>query len=305
MTSLVDLFDGEEETPPNVMFFDMSTIALAAALQEFPEQKIQVGMLRHIVLNSIKFNLKKFKADYPEVILCFDNAENGYWRRDYGYYYKKNRGEARKESAFDWQGYFDAINEIKKELALNMPYYTLDCARIEADDIIGVLTKLFTLQGRLVMIVASDGDYYQLHRFPGVKQWAPNLKKFVDKKKDGTPTEFLMTKVLKGDRKDNVAGIKCRSDYWYTRIDGERAPSISTKLIEACLDDGPEKHLTEDELKRYKENQIMIDMDYIPEDIQSQIITAYESFKVPGRNKIYPYFVSKKLTLLSRDLNQF
>lgn len=305
MSDLSSMFDDEEETLPGIMFFDMSQISMATAFVEFQNSPVTTDLLRHLVLNSIKFNLKKFKEEYPIVVLCFDNADGEYWRRDYGYYYKKNRKKAREESTFDWEGFFTGMKEVTKEISENMPYITLNIPRVEADDTIGVLTKRLSIKGHKILIVSSDGDYYQLHKYPGVKQWAPTLKKFVDKKKDGTPTEFLMTKLLKGDKKDGVACVKVRSDYILTKLDGERAPNITKKLIEGCLDDGPEKHLNESEMARYKENQIMIDMDFIPEEIQKRIIEEYDNFKVPGRNKIYPYFVSKKLVKLSRELNQF
>lgn len=301
--NLSAFFEDEEDEKPGIKFFDMSQIALAAAFQEFQNTPIKIGMLRHIVLNSIRFNLKKFNDEYPITVLAFDNANNGYWRRDYGYYYKKTRAAARDEnSTFDWEGYFTAINQIKEEFKENMPYYTIDIPRVEADDIIGVLTLRECLD-RKIMIISSDGDYKQLHISDNVKQWAPQLKKMV-KSKESIP-EFLMTKLLKGDRKDTVAGVKCRSDYWFTRVEGERAPSISTKLIQSCLDDGPEKHLSEEELKRYNENKVMIDMTFIPDDIKQKITSEFDNFKVPGRSKIYPYFVKTGLVKLTKDINMF
>lgn len=299
---LSKFFDEEDqESVTGYMFFDMSQIALASAFQEFPNTKVDINLLRHIVLNSIKFNLNKFKNDYPNVVLCYDNANGGYWRRDYGYYYKKTRAAAREESSFDWEGYFDAINQIKNEIAENMPYYTMDIERIEADDIIGTLVP--RLANNKILIISSDKDYVQLHIYKNVKQWAANSKKFVTSKI--SPEEFLMTKLLKGDRKDSVAGVKCRSDYWYTRIDGERAPGVSSSLIKKCLDSSPENHLTEAEFKRYKENQIMIDMKFIPDNIKQIINNKFDNFVVPGRNKIYQYFVSKQLTQLARTINNF
>lgn len=301
----MDLSDflGEERELPGAMAFDMSQIALAAAFQECPEGKINPLMLRHLILNSLKFNFKKFRDEYPEIILCFDNAEGGYWRRDYGYYYKKTRAADREESSFDWDGYFSALATIKEEFKKNMPYYVIDIKRVEADDSIGVLAKEFFLQKRKFLVMSTDGDYGQLQIFDNVKQWGPAQKKFMVPKV--TPSELLMTKLLKGDRKDTVAGVKCRSDYWLTRIEGERAPSVSSKLIQACLDDGPEKHLTEEEFKRFKENQIMIDMNYIPDDIRSKIIEAYTTYEVPGRSKIYPYFVKSGLVKMAKDINMF
>ena len=39
------------------------------------------------------------------------------------------------------------------------------------------LFKKFSLEGHKILIISSDGDFTQLHKYPNVKQWSPMHKK--------------------------------------------------------------------------------------------------------------------------------
>lgn len=307
--SLDFLVDEKDRVKEGVLLIDLSQVALASATSSFePNEKITEGMLRHMVLNSIRFNTVKFRKEgYTKVCLCVDNAKNGYWRRDFAYYYKKNRGKDRDESKWDWEGYFTGIRTIIEELKQYMPYYVIDVDKAEADDGIAVLTKELTLKGHKVMIISSDGDFTQLHKFPNVSQWSPMQKKLV-KPKSGSAQVDLMAKILKGDRKDNVASIKVRSDYWFTFIEGERTPPTKTDFIVKCADSSDDEIkslLTETEYNRFLENRVLIDFDYIREDIASSILELYNNYVQPKRGLIYSYFVKSGLSKLTNNINDF
>lgn len=315
MNNLDFLIPEEERTPEGFCLFDMSQLALATALVNFPDKEpVNINMVRHLILNTVKYNVKKFRNEYPNVILAFDNAEGGYWRRDYAYFYKKNRGEARDASTWDWEGYFAGMKAVVEEFPLNMPYYSLNINRIEADDIIGRLVKRLTLAGHPVVVVSSDGDYTQLHKYDDLKQWSPMHKKFV-KPKTGSSRLDLFTKLLKGDKKDNVASVRVRADFWFTIQDGERTPPMKTSVIEDCAAAADEQEIKsilekaypddKNIFARFKENQIMIDMDFMPDDIVAKIDECYDNYKVAPRGKMYSYFVRNALTKHTKNINEF
>ncbi|HCS4649793.1 TPA: RnaseH, partial [Escherichia coli] len=118
----------DEDYKEGICLIDFSQIALSTALVNFPDkEKINLSMIRHLILNSIKFNVKKAKTlGYTKIVLCIDNAKSGYWRRDFAYYYKKNRGKAREESTWDWEGYFESSHKVIDELKAYMPYTVMD-----------------------------------------------------------------------------------------------------------------------------------------------------------------------------------
>lgn len=310
MSNLNCLFGDDDQVKEGVILIDLSQIALATVMHTFDEgAKITTGMVRHLILSTLKFNAFKFKKEnYTKIIICVDNAKNGYWRRDVAYYYKKNRAEGREHSNWDWDGYFEGLRTVVEEFKQNMPYYIIDVDKAEADDSIGVLAKKFSLEGIPVLIVSSDGDFTQLHKYSNVRQWSPMQKKFV-KSKTGSPALDCMTKIIKGDKKDNVASIKVRSDFWFTRVEGERTPPTKQKFVEDCLDasiEGTiEDILTTEEYKRFLENRTLIDFDYIRPDIIANILDCYNNYNLPGRGKIYSYFVKSGLSKLMKDINSF
>ena len=48
--------------------------------------KIEEGLIRHIVLNSLRSYIKQFKTKYGDLVICCDNKK--YWRRDVFPFYK-------------------------------------------------------------------------------------------------------------------------------------------------------------------------------------------------------------------------
>lgn len=307
MNNLNFLSDDEDKVLPGVLIVDLSQIASATMMNTFKEgDKITTPMTRHLILSTLKHNVLKFRKDgYDEVIICADNALPSYWRREEAYYYKKNRSEGREKSEWDWEGYFLGLRTVIDEFKKNMPYIMIDVPKAEADDGIAVLTKKLSLEGRKVMIISSDGDFTQLHKYPGVSQYSPMAKKLV-KSKTGSPALDLMTKIIKGDRKDNVAAVNVRSDFWYTRVEGERTPSTKSTFVEQCCDaEDISKLLSESQYKRFLENRVLIDFEYIREDIKSAILDVYNNYQKPGKNKIYPYFVKSGLSKLLKDIGQF
>jgi hypothetical protein len=58
--------------------------------------EVDENMIRHMVLNSIRFNRMKFKDEFGELIICAD--DKNYWRRQMFPYYKAARRKNREES---------------------------------------------------------------------------------------------------------------------------------------------------------------------------------------------------------------
>lgn len=304
----LDVFMGEE--PANgVNIIDASQLIMATISANYAKKGdadfLTEDFLRHLILDTIRSNVSKNIIKYPEAIIAFDNSADGYWRRDIAWYYKKNRAKGREESPIDWDTVFPWINKIVDEMCTYYPRKTIRLAKTEADDIIAVLTKHFASQGREVLISSGDSDFTQLHKYKGVKQWSPPLKKWV-KPKYGSAHADLMVKLIKGDKKDGVAPIKCRSDYIITKVEGERAPSVSQKWLDELTNAVDAKELLSGELlARYEENQKLLDFDFIPDYISQPILDAYHNNNIPARGRLYSYFVKNRLAKLLPSINSF
>ena len=236
-----------------------------------------------------------------------------------------------------------------------MPYIVLDVKHAEADDCIAVLAKYLTVSGNFkVRIISSDGDFTQLHKFEDVDQYSPMQKKFV-KVKTKSPEMDCMVKILKGDRKDCVAAIKVRGNFWLNYEEGvERTPPTATayienmvgksddevyetiyaevmkkvahkkhgvtealkllslqgipkKDVESIIDDNAKlgKFIADAQFIRFKQNRVLIDFDYIRQDMVDSILEEYKTFKPAPRGKMYSYFVKSGLSKLLKDINQF
>lgn len=290
---------------PGVKVIDFSQIVIAVVTANFEPNEVNIDMMRHVALNSIRNNVVKFNAKYPITVIARDNSTNNYWRRDLSYYYKKHRKlnheEEKAEGGWDWDNIYECLNIIFAEIKENLPYICIDVEKVEADDIIGVLA--LELKDRDILILSSDGDFTQLHK-GNVRQYSPLMKQWV-KFKHGSARDDLLFKIITGDQKDTIANIKSKPDYYLTREKGDRAPSITKKFMAPLLESkDPKSLLTGTELERFIENEKLLDLTLIPEEYKIEILRQFD-IKPAGKAKLYKYLLKHKLNKLMEKINEF
>ena len=122
------------------MLLDISQVMISNLMQNIGNHtniEIDTGLLRHMVLNSIRAYNLKFRNEYGELIIACDGGRS--WRKDVFPYYKANRKKSRDESELNWSEIFEALNAIRDELRDNFPYRVIHVNNAEADDVIGAL----------------------------------------------------------------------------------------------------------------------------------------------------------------------
>ena len=68
----------------------------------------------------------------------------------------------------------------------------------------------------------------------------------------------------------------------------------------------PKEFCTTDVMLRgYKRNQMLVDLDYIPENIKEQIVTAYDNTKPGTKQKMLNYFIENRLKNLLEVIDEF
>lgn len=279
-----------------MLLIDLNQVVLSGLLVQIsPKDVLNEDLIRHIVLNTLRNNIKKFK-EYNEVIICCDSRN--YWRKKYYKHYKSHRKEIREKSALDWNLIFKTLNQIKQDLREYFPYKVIEVDGAEADDVIAVLTSRHSMS-ESVLILSSDSDYKQLHQYKNVKQYNPTLGVYV---KSHDPVSELTEKVIKGDRGDNIPNILSNDDVFLTKT---RQKPITAKLLQSLLNSGVESQLTEEQLLNYKRNRILIDFSFIPLDIKTNIIAEYENITPSPRKNIYKYMVKNKLSMLLEHIGDF
>ena len=276
----------------------MNQIALASVMMQLrmnETKQVDEGMVRHMILNSIRNYVMQFKSDYVEsdadVILAWDSKH--YWRRDYYPQYKASRRKGRQESDLDWNEIFGVTNKIRDEIKENLPYKSVEVYGAEADDIIAIVSNSHDK----VMIVSSDKDFIQLHK-GNVRQWSPVTKQEVN---GHDPNTYIKEHVLKGDSGDGVPNV-LSPDHTFT--DGLRQKPLGKKRIEKMIHENMDDW--SDEVKRnYQRNFNLINLNNIPDDIKSYIVDKVFKSSCGDRSKLLNYFTVNKLKTLTENIGDF
>ena len=251
-------------------------------------------MIRHMVLNSLRgFNVK-FKEEFGDLVLCSDAGDP--WRREFFPNYKYSRKQARQDGPFDWDEIFNIITEIKNEVKDNFPYKVMYVENSEADDLIATIIKL--QEEDKYLIISGDKDFIQLHN-DRIRQYNPVLNKFVGK--DENPIIYIREHILKGDRSDGIPNILSDDNVF---IEGRRQTPLSKKKIEGWVNEVVPT-FTDEQQKNYERNRQLIDLNYIPKEIEDNINREFNDVEVATRDKILGYFINKKLKTLIESIDEF
>jgi len=290
-----------------MILIDYSQVSLANILSFKKElmsgdEKQTTDLIRHATLSTIKSYKKKYGKDYGDIVICCDGRN--YWRRQYFEHYKASRKKARDASDLDWGLIFDTLSKIREEIAQHFPYKVMHLEQCEADDIIAVLTQQTQEFGfsENVMIVSSDKDFKQLHKFNNVKQYSPLLRKMITAKKSEIHENYI-THVVKGDTGDGIPNILSKDNCFVT---GDRQTPVSAKRLAEFMEKGIDACRNDEEKRNWQRNQILVNFDYIPDDIKKVILDTYLSIKPKGdKMAIMNYLIANRCRLLLDEIEEF
>lgn len=283
-----------------MILIDLNQVLISNLMQQIgsnPKIKLEEELIRHMVLNSLRSYVRQFKQKYGEIVICCDSKR--YWRREVFPFYKSNRKKDREKSDFDWGLIFETLGKIREELKEYFPYKVLEVEGAEADDIIAVLSARSSISEE-VLILSSDKDFVQLQKYENVTQYSPILKRYV---KADNPHLYIKEHIIRGDRGDGIPNFLSADNVFAL---GERQKVINSMKLTEWLNMKPEEFCTNDNMLRgYKRNQMLVDLDYIPENLKQQIVEVYENTKPGNRQKMLNYFIEKKLRNLIEVIDEF
>ena len=282
---------------------------LMSQISSNPTAQLSEDLIRHMVLSSILSYKKKFADKYGEMGFCADDRR--YWRREAFPYYKANRKKARDASKHDWNLIFTTLNKIRDEIKEKFPYKVIQVDGAEADDIIGTMvrytqthnlsTNTLDPQPEDVLIISGDKDFVQLQKFSNVKQFSPMMKKFLT---TDDPKRVLLEHIITGDSGDGVPNFLSNDSVFVT--DGARQKPIrKDKLAEWVSLGDPEKFCDDVMLRNFKRNQMLIDLDQTPVEIQQKIVESYQKGPSGDRRNLLNYFVENRLKYLLESISEF
>lgn len=281
-----------------MIIIDYNPIIIAPLVQGTCRED-DVGLLRHIVLNTIRSYRQKFKSEYGEVILAADGGGN--WRKKIFPQYKAHRKDDRDKSRIDWETAWESVRTITKEIDENLPYLFIKQYGCEADDTIAELCRYTQIFGNTepVVIVASDYDYVQLLRWKNVKQFSPILGKFVNK----SPHEYRKEHFITGCKGD---GVPSALDDDNQLVEGRKKTTLTAKKKAQLLEDP--KSLGPEIYQNYLRNKILIDLiqTKCPEDVREEIINKLESHpKDKNQGKLLNYLKDNDCRQLMAQAAEF
>jgi hypothetical protein len=283
-----------------MIIVDLSQVMISNLMMQLGNHtntEVEEDLLRHMILNSIRSYNQKFKDEYGEMIIACD--DRNFWRRDIFPYYKANRKKSREKSELNWTQIFDALHKIRDELKTFFPYRVIRVDSAEADDIIGSLVMAKGDTNEKILILSGDKDFVQLQRYNNVKQYDPVQKKF---RTTNDPDRFIKEHIMRGDVGDGIPNFLSTDN---CLVVGERQKPVLSKKLDVWVNQKPEEFCDERMLRGYRRNQQLVDLTFIPQNVQDNILSEYEAQGGKDRKNLFNYFIEKKLKNLIESINEF
>lgn len=262
------------------------------------------NLLRHITLNTVRSYTQKFSNEYGQPVICADGKNS--WRKQVFPYYKASRAKSREASPVDWKLVFDLMTKIYEELDRIPVYPCIKLDTVEADDIIAVLSEISYRNSEKTVIISSDHDFAQLQKYTGISQYSPVKAKFI---KEPDPSNFLLEHIIRGDSGDGIPNIFSDDDSFV--VEGKRQSSVSKNRIELFMNyiyTSNDDKIKEEWKRNFDRNKILIDFQYIPKDIVTNIKGEYTSKVLnhePDKSKFLNYLIENKNRLLIPLIDEF
>ena len=284
-----------------MILIDFSQVFISNAIMQLSKEKskaIELDLLRHMIFNSIRSYLVKFRKDFgSEVIIAIDNKNT--WRKSVFPQYKANRKKSKDNLNIDWDDLYHSLSIIENELRENTPYKVLKVDECEADDIIATITTNYH-EFNKILIVSGDNDFLQLQKYENVHQYNPIKKEMI---KCDDAKKALIAKIIEGDKGDGIPNfLSCDNSF----VDGIRQKSITQINLEKWLDQDPNIFCVTGEMQRnWARNKMLIDFEEIPFNIQTNILSACQEVETKTKKAMVKYFMENKMVRLLEVIEEF
>lgn len=269
---------------------------LLVQLGNHTNAELEIKMVRHMVLNSLRSYKMKFGDEYGEMIICCDNTN--IWRKQIFPYYKASRKKAQANSELNWTAIYECMATIRAEIKEFFPYKVIDVESAEADDVIGVMSSYYSEGFPPILILSGDKDFIQLHKFDNVKQYDAVRNRWIT---HNDPKRYLQEHIMKGDAGDGIPNILSPDNCF---VIGERQKPMTTKRLDHYINTDP-KDYEANVLKNYERNRMLIDLDNTPMVIEKKILNQYKEQPKKDRSKLMGYFMKYQLKHLMENIPDF
>ncbi len=193
---------------------------LNRAFYGLPDLTNAEGLHTNAIYGFLTIMFKLLEEEKPEYLtVAFDVHAPTFRHKMYAEY----KG-TRKPMADELRQQVPVIKEVLHAMGVK----TIECAGLEADDLIGTLSNRCEKEGMEVTVISGDRDLLQLAtehvkiRIPKTKQGKTEIEDYyakdVEERYQVTPKEFIDLKALMGDTADNIPGVPSIGEKTATKI---------------------------------------------------------------------------------------
>lgn len=193
---------------------------LNRAFYGLPDLTNAEGLHTNAIYGFLTIMFKLLEEEKPEYLtVAFDVHAPTFRHKMYAEY----KG-TRKPMADELRQQVPVIKEVLHAMGVK----TIECAGLEADDLIGILSNRCENEGMEVTVISGDRDLLQLAtehvkiRIPKTKQGKTEIEDYyakdVEERYQVTPKEFIDLKALMGDTADNIPGVPSIGEKTATKI---------------------------------------------------------------------------------------
>ncbi len=193
---------------------------LNRAFYGLPDLTNAEGLHTNAIYGFLTIMFKLLEEEKPEYLtVAFDVHAPTFRHKMYAEY----KG-TRKPMADELRQQVPVIKEVLRAMRVK----TIECAGLEADDLIGTLSNRCENEGMEVTVISGDRDLLQLAtehvkiRIPKTKQGKTEIEDYyakdVEERYQVTPKEFIDLKALMGDTADNIPGVPSIGEKTATKI---------------------------------------------------------------------------------------
>lgn len=198
-----------------------------ATLSEMTTSRNKRSGVIYGFLRGLHFLHTEHNIDYPEMTVCWDKGRSKK-RMELYPEYKGNRvpAETTPEQELEFHEYVHQIGAIQEALEYVGCRQT-QAQNVEADDLVGIFSRLYADQGDNVLIYSGDHDMHQLVderiKILDPKKGVLGREEILAKWKLSRIDQIPILKAVMGDSSDNIAGVpklgEVRAMYYITYAD--------------------------------------------------------------------------------------
>ena len=193
---------------------------LNRAFYGVPDLTNSEGLHTNAVYGFLNIMFKILEEEKPEYLTVAFDVHAPTFRHEMFAEYKGTR----KPMADELRQQVPVIKEVLQAMGVK----TIEKAGLEADDLLGTLSKKCEERGMEVSVISGDRDLLQLAtehvkiRIPKTKQGKTEIEDYyaadVKERYQVTPKEFIDLKALMGDTSDNIPGVPSIGEKTATKI---------------------------------------------------------------------------------------